>query len=55
MAIKAFCEKLMAINDGPSLMDHHRHVCNLAYANPNYTELIIEGLFLISMFENIYN
>ena len=27
----------------------------LAYANPNYTELIIEGLFLISMFENIYN
>ena len=27
MAIKAFCEKLMAITDGPSLMDHHRHVC----------------------------
>ena len=26
MAIKAFCEKLMAITDGPSLMDHHRHV-----------------------------
>ena len=27
MAIKAFGEKLMAITDGPSLMDHHRHVC----------------------------
>ena len=26
MAIKAFCEKLMAITDGPSMMDHHRHV-----------------------------
>ena len=26
MAIKAFYEKLMAISDGPSLMDHHRHV-----------------------------
>ena len=26
MAIKGFCGKLMAITDGPSLMDHHRHV-----------------------------
>ena len=26
MAIKAIYEKLMAITDGPSLMDHHRHV-----------------------------
>ena len=33
MAIKAFCEKLMAITDGPSLMDHHRHVWLLLYIN----------------------
>ena len=26
MAIKAFCEKLMAITDGTSVMDHHSHV-----------------------------
>ena len=33
MAIKAFCEKLMAINDGPSLMDHHRHVWSECFEN----------------------
>jgi len=31
MAIKAFCEKLMAITHGPSLMDHHRHVWSRLY------------------------
>ena len=31
MALKAFCEKMMALTDGPSMMDHHRHVCLASY------------------------
>ena len=53
MAIKAFCEKLMAITDGPSLMDHHRHVCRIISLErvPSMATIVLKNYNLLVYFD----
>ena len=56
MPIKAFCGKLMAITDGPSLMDHHRHVWSYPMQfKKNSMQMVVPGpAFLTLGFHILY-